>query len=64
MKTKTKTRNRRQVRQLKSDPYYFGGRKIRKEPDMVFKNEDILDEVAYSMLEDEEEQFASSWQCV
>ena len=56
MKTKTKTRNRRQVRKLKDGTLYFGGRKIRKKPDYIFNDDDILDEVAFSMLEDEEEQ--------
>lgn len=64
MKTKQRTRNRRIVRRLKDGTLCLGGRKIRKEPNLILRDEDIIDEVAFSELEDEEEQFESSWQYV
>ena len=54
MRTKQKTRNRRVARRLKDGTITLRGRKIRKEPVYELRDEDIIDEVAYSMLEDEE----------
>ena len=59
MKTKQKTKERKRVRTMK-DKIVRKPRNVKREIEL--RDEDIIDELAYSELEDdEEEQFPCRW---